>query len=286
MERVKILMFGGKGWIGTHLCKLIDADSTIDLFHAQSRADDDEAVEQEIIQINPDRIVSLIGRTSGPGFSTIDYLEQKGKLVENVRDNLYGPLVLATLSKKYNIHFTYLGTGCIFNGYPEIGYIESDKPDFFGSSYSTVKGFTDKIMHMFEDNVLNLRIRMPITAEKHPKNFITKITTYQKICNMPNSMSVLPDLLPCMLDMVKNKITGTVNFTNPGIVSHNEILEMYREIVDKNFVWENFTIDEQKCILAGERSNDFLNTARLTMLYPNILPIKESIRKILHQLKI
>ena len=37
-------------------------------------------------------------------------------------------------------------------------------------------------MKNFENNVLNLRIRMPITGEKNSRNFITKITSYKKIC--------------------------------------------------------------------------------------------------------
>ena len=51
-------------------------------------------------------------------------------------------------------------------------------------------------MHNFEDNVLNLRIRMPITGDYNKRNFITKITTYEYICSIPNSMTVLPELLP------------------------------------------------------------------------------------------
>ena len=47
-------------------------------------------------------------------YTTIDYLEQEGKLRENVNDNLYSPLLLARLCEKHNIHFTYIGTGCIF----------------------------------------------------------------------------------------------------------------------------------------------------------------------------
>ena len=37
-------------------------------------------------------------------------------------------------------------------------------------------------------------------------------------------MSVLPELLPIMLDMVEKKVTGTYNFVNPGLISHNQIL--------------------------------------------------------------
>lgn len=282
---MKLLIFGSKGWIGQQLCDLLAKNSQFIIYHAESRADNEKDVEKEIEKIKPDRIISLVGRTSGPGYSTIDYLEQKGKIIENLRDNLYGPMVLALLAKKYSIHLTYMGTGCIFNGYPEKGYTEEDTPDFFGSSYSVVKGYTDRLMHFMSDDVLNLRIRMPITSDNSPKNFIKKMMSYKKICSIPNSMSVLPELLPIMIDMMKNGETGTINFTNPGLITHNEILEMIKEILDPNITWDNFTLEEQRKILLADRSNDYLNTDKLSKLYPNIMPIKEAVRKILIEMK-
>ena len=60
---------------------------------------------------------------------------------------------------------------------------------------SIVKGFTDRLMKLNNTNVLNLRIRMPINDTYNPRNFITKITNYEKVCSISNSMTVLPDLL-------------------------------------------------------------------------------------------
>ena len=283
---MKLLIFGGKGWIGQQFCKIVANDNRFEIFHAESRADNEKQVEEEIKKVNPDRLISFIGRTSGPGFTTIDYLEQKGKLVDNVRDNLYGPMVLALMAVKYNIHFTYMGTGCIFYGYPENGYTEEDSPDFFGSSYSTVKGFTDRLMHFMNNNVLNLRIRMPISSDNSPKNFITKMMTYKKICSIPNSMTVLPELLPIMADLIANRTTGTINFTNPGLITHNEILEMVKEILDPSITWENFSEEEQSKILAAGRSNNLLNTDKLQNLYPSITPIKEAVRRTIMEMKL
>jgi dTDP-4-dehydrorhamnose reductase len=96
-------------------------------------------------------------------------------------------------------------------------------------------------------------------------------------------MTVLPELLPYVIDMMKKNITGTINLTNPGLISHNEILEMYKEIVDPNFIWENFTQEEQRKILAADRSNNYMDTTKLTNMYPNIKNIKESIREYLHK---
>ena len=277
---MKWLVFGHKGWIGQQVVKIIESKEYI-VVTTDIRADDEQKVDKLLQDIQPDRVISLIGRTHGEGYTTIDYLEQKGKLIENVRDNLYGPLVLGLLCKKYNIHYTYLGTGCIFSGYNE-EYKEENIPDFFGSSYSVVKGFTDRLMKQLDYNVLNVRIRMPITSEKNNvRNFIYKITHYEKICSMTNSMTVLPELLPLMIDMADKKRTGTINLTNPGAITHNEILEMYKEIVDPTFVWQNFTIEEQDNILLSGRSNNILDTTKLVNLYPNVKPIKESIREVL-----
>lgn len=287
-----ILLFGSNGWIGNKVYKLLKSKN-INVSVAESRADDYNGVECEIKKLKTiTHIMSFIGRTHGvynnEEITTIDYLEKPGKLKENIQDNLYGPLCLALLAHKYDIHFTYLGTGCIFNQDTENNpdsYNEESEPDFFGSSYSIVKGFTDKMMHLFKTNILNVRIRMPITDEVICRNFITKITNYKKICSIPNSMTVLNDLLPVMIDMSLKYNTGTINLTNPGLISHNEILEMYRDIVDKDFKWENFTIMEQNQILLSQRSNNLLDTTKLEKLYPDVLNIKDSVRRVLLSMK-
>jgi len=287
---MKILIFGHAGWIGQQVINYLKF-SCHEIILSNTRAENKEEVEMEIKKYNPSHIFCFIGRTHGKigdkEFTTIDYLEQPGKILDNVRDNLFSPIILALLCDKYNIHLTYLGTGCIFEfneehpfGKEINGFNEESKPNFFGSSYSIVKGYTDQLMHMFK-NTLNVRIRMPITGETNPRNFITKITKYSKICSIPNSMTVLPELIPVMIDMADKKLTGTINLTNPGLISHNEILEMYKEYVDPYFKWENFSIEEQEKILASKRSNNYLDTSKLQELYPHIKNIKDSVKDIL-----
>jgi hypothetical protein len=61
---------------------------------------------------------------------------------------------------------------------------------------------------------------------------------------------------------------------------------MYNEIVDPNFVWTNFSMEEQDAILASKRSNNCLDTTRLRNDYPNqVLPIKDAIREVLVQMR-
>lgn len=290
---MKVLVLGHKGWIGSMMVKLLE-EKQIEYVTTDIRPENKVTFEKELLRLSPTHVMSFIGRTHGTigekQYTTIDYLEQKGKLKENVRDNLFSPMVVALLAKKYDIHYTYLGTGCIFTydslhtyANEKTGFSEEDIPNFFGSGYSTVKGYTDELMHMFEDIVLNLRIRMPITSHDEPRNFISKIKKYEYVCSIPNSMTVLDELLPYVIDMAKHKITGTINLTNPGVISHNEILEMYRTYVDNDFTWKNFTTEEQDKVLDAERSNNCLDTTKLVHLYPEIKHIRNSIEDIIKE---
>ena len=111
---MKVLVFGGKGWIGGQFIKETVHRVTI----ATSRADDYDATIKEIQEVRPDCVISFLGRTYGTAFGklipSIDYLELPGKLQENMRDNFYAPYNLARACEKLGIHFVYLGTGCIY----------------------------------------------------------------------------------------------------------------------------------------------------------------------------
>ena len=293
-----ILIFGGNGWIGSKVVDLLQ-NMNINCITSLCRADDIPMIKREIESIgNITHIMSFIGRTHGvyedQVIGTIDYLEKPGKLVDNMKDNLFSPIALAELCKQNNIHFTYLGTGCIFEydeqhlfGNMGTGFVETDLPNFVGSSYSIVKGYTDRMMQlMFSETALNARIRMPITDELDSgRNFITKIINYPKVCSIPNSMTVLDELLPVLIDLALRGEVGTVNLTNPGLISHNEILSMYKEIVDPEFTWENFTIEEQNQILASKRSNNCLDTTKLVSLCPSVLSIQESVRNVILRMR-
>ena len=80
---------------------------------------------------------------------------------------------------------------------------------------------------------------------------------------------------------MEQKTIGTLNLTNPGLISHNEILELYKELVDPSFTWKNFTQEEQRAILASDRSNNYLDTTRLQELFPDVKPIKVAVRECL-----
>jgi hypothetical protein len=79
----------------------------------------------------------------------------------------------------------WLLPGCIYSYDAEhpIGgkrFTETDPPNFFGSFYSYTKGLVEKMLVTY-DNLLILRLRMPISDDLSDRNFITKISRYAKV---------------------------------------------------------------------------------------------------------
>ena len=125
-------------------------------------------------------------------------------------------------------------------------------------------------MRAYEDSSTVFRLRMPISDDLSARNFLTKIIKYDRVVNVPNSMTTLTDMLPYSLKMAEKKLKGIYNFTNPGAISHNECLDMYKKFVDPDYTYTNFTLEEQDKILKAGRSNNTLDTAKLVAAVPEM----------------
>jgi len=278
-ESATFLVFGGKtGWLGQKLMELVTSQNHMAIA-AESRLENREELEREINAICPDFIINAAGVTGSPN---IDWCEDHKQ--ETLRANIIGALNLADIAFLHQIHVTNFGTGCIYQ-YDEKhpigsqGVTEEDKPNFDGSFYSKTKGMLDELLKTYP-NVLNLRVRMPISTDLHPRSVLSKLIRYEKVINVPNSMSVLDDLLPVAIEMALRHLTGNYNFTNPGAVSHNELLALYKEYIDPTFTWKNFTIEEQDRVLKAKRSNTELDVSKLLKEFPNIPSIHDSLRNV------
>jgi len=281
---MSFLVFGGeKGWIGQQIVALLKEQGK-EARAAHARLENREEVVREIEEYKPKYIMNCAGVTGRPN---VDWCEDHKQ--ETIRSNVIGTLTLCDVAFQHNIHVTNFATGCIFEydeGHPMdsgVGFLEGDTPNFSASFYSMTKGLVEKLVK-FYPNVLTLRVRMPISDDLSPRNFITKISKYEKVVNIPNSMTVLHDLLPVSIDMTEKELRGIINFTNPGVISHNEILDLYKKYINPNFTYKNFSLEEQAKILKAGRSNNELDSSKLAKLYPNVPHIKDSIHGVFQRM--
>lgn len=280
----KYLLYGSTGWIGGVMYQMLTSRG-IEVLKGQARLQNRESVEREIDQVMPTHILNCAGITGTPN---VDWCEDHQQ--ETVRANVLGTVTLADVAFLRNIHVTVYATGCIYeydDKHPVgsgIGFTEEDAPNFEGSFYSRTKAQTEKLLR-FYPNVLVLRVRMPISDDLAPRNFITKISKYAKVVDIPNSMTILSDLLPISLDMSLKRRTGVYNFTNPGTLSHNEILTLYQQYIDPSFTWVNFSLEEQAKVIKAGRSNNELDASKLVAEYPELMSAKESIVKVFERMQ-
>jgi 3,5-epimerase/4-reductase len=247
----------------------------IEVVNAEARIENRESVAKELDEVKPSHVLMSAGITGRPN---IDWCEDH--LPETIRTNVIGTLNVADLCNERDIHVTVYATGCIFS-YDEkhqlgsgVGFTEEDVPNFDGSFYSKTKGYMEPLLKCYP-NCLILRVRMPISDDLFHRNFVTKIVKYERVVNIPNSMTILHEMLPASLAMATKGLTGVYNFTNPGVISHNEVLDLYKKYIDPTYTYKNFTIEEQAKILKAARSNNELDTTKLMRDMPEGIEINE-----------
>ncbi|KAI3804324.1 hypothetical protein L1987_25773 [Smallanthus sonchifolius] len=275
----KFLIYGRTGWIGGLLGKICESQG-IDYTYGSGRLESRDTLIADLDAVNPTHVFNAAGVTGRPN---VDWCESHK--VETIRTNVVGTLTLADVCREKGLILINYATGCIFEYDSDhqlgsgLGFKEEDTPNFTGSFYSKTKAMVEELLKNY-DNVCTLRVRMPISSDlTNPRNFITKISRYEKVVNIPNSMTILDELLPISIEMAKRNLTGIYNFTNPGCVSHNEVLELYREYIDPTFTWKNFNLEEQAKVIIAPRSNNELDTTKLKTEFPELLSIKESLVK-------
>ena len=267
---MKYLIFGN-GYLGNKLKDAIGEEaeiSSVDIGNI-------DAVRAALKEKTPEIIINCAGRTGRPN---IDWCEDHKE--ETMYSNVVGPLVLAKVCAEENIFMVHLSSGCIYQGDNNgKGFSEEDLPDIknIPSFYSLTKFVSEHTLKTLP--ILQCRIRMPVDSQKNTRNFITKITSYEKVINEKNSITIVEDLVKALMELVKRRKTGIYNITNPGSITHKEILDGYKELVDNNFKYS--IIDTKELKTKAGRSNCVLNTDKLKKEGIELPDVHESIRNIL-----
>ncbi|KAI6182114.1 NAD dependent epimerase/dehydratase family protein [Aphelenchoides bicaudatus] len=257
----RLLVYGAHGWIGEQFVGILK-QRNVSFEVAKERPGNvsDDKISDEISKHQPSHVVCLIGRTHGPGCGNIDYLEGgPDKLNENVRDNLFAPWCLANICENRGIHFTYLGTGCLYSyAADNVPHKENELPNFQGNNYSVVKGFTDRLLPEFK--------------------YTLNLTTFKEVLEVQNSITYLPDLLPILLTLILKKTVGTLNLTSPGAITYNRMLEIFEEESGQKLNYSVVDVKENPDFVKN-RAQCVLDTDRLVALEPNVLPVEAAVRK-------
>ena len=263
------LVYGRKGLIGSklgmHLTELGHKWA-----YGRAQLEDRESVKDDMDRSGCTHIVCDIDANAS---TYVGYGEDY--VTETVRANVIGILSMCDVARQKSVHVTNFVMGCIYKDDAE--YTPDAKPREDGMNYCG--SFYPEMMLRHYTNVMQFCVHMPIDGDlQNPRNLITKISNRPKVCHVRYSFTVLEEFVPIAVDGALRGLTGSYNWTNPGSISHNEILKLYREYLHPEFTWDNFTKEEEAELMNAPRSNT-MHDGNMRRTFPQVLDIKASIIK-------
>lgn len=274
----KIFIFGSTGYFGSHFSTFFKdngwevADERVDIR-------DFSAVKKALAAFNPTVVLNAAGKTGAPN---VDWCESHK--AETMEVNVTGALTIACACDELGLYLAHIGSGCVYQGDQNgRGFTEEDEPNFYGSFYSRTKAYSEKLLAEF--NPLQLRVRIPIEGQPHPKNVIDKLLKYKKLISVENSFTIVEDFIPAAAALIARRERGIFNMTNAGSMDHRFLMEKYTEIVDSKKMFQYMALDELSRVTVAPRSNCVLDTKKRESLGVSMPDIKGRLPAIMRSYK-
>jgi nucleoside-diphosphate-sugar epimerase len=255
---MKKIVLIGHGYVGNYIARELDAQS---IHYIWTRHD-------EYIPFDADFIINAAGFTGRPN---VDACESRKD--DTVYGNINFPLHLERIFDCPVLHLT---SGCVYTGYIDGGWTETDQPNFTwdnGSFYSATKS---EFQHLWEEFGYHkksylFRLRMPFGPDNLDKNLLMKLYKYDRLVDFENSMTNLEDLAEAVCYFVENEpMPGIYNAVNPGGIKTHQVAQML------GIVKPYYTQDEWSKAGLTPRSNCVLNTDKMQAVF-KFRPITESL---------
>jgi len=272
-----VFLIGATGYIGEVFTQQIYKNKELNCFqiphwklYKDSPGDagvhDYEKLYELINKFSPDIVINAAGYIGKPN---VDVCEDNKEAT--FEGNVEFPTFLAKSCFLAGVPFAHISSGCIFTGTKDdgSGFTEDDPPNFDftnGSYYSGTKTLCENRILNISDDYYIWRLRIPFDKFSSSRNYLSKMTTYDKLLNATNSMTHRYEFVDACLDLWLNKEEyGIYNIVNSGPVTTKQVVALIKKYlkIDKDFkFWEN---DEEFYSFGAKapRSNCVLDNSKL-----------------------
>ncbi len=186
-----------------------------------------EDVDRVVGEERPDAIINCAGKTN------LDWCEENRLECFNV--NTIGSNVVGEIAQNRGVYLVHLSSGCLQESLTAEEAHKEEDPPHPTSYYSWTKVWAENLLlecaRRKNLKVLIIRGRQLVSAVASPRNALTKMLTYTKFVDTPNSITVVEDMVDATYQLIKKKATGVYNIANPGIMSPYRIAELLKELV-------------------------------------------------------
>jgi dTDP-4-dehydrorhamnose reductase len=150
-----------------------------------------------------------------------------------LRSNSFVPLLLAEATRLNKIKLIHISTCCLFHfDFLHSKPISEDTlPDYFDTLHARSKIYSELPLARLasQQDILILRIRVPLDDKPHPKNILTKLINFTHVSDIPGSVTYLPNFVQALRQLIKIDARGLYNVVNRGTLRYPEILRIYQQ---------------------------------------------------------
>jgi len=308
----KILIVGSSGYVGS---KIDSAARTRSYTVYTAKGVDVLAsggmlLNQAISDNHPDFVLCAAGYTGKPNVDACELHKD-----ECLSGNAVLPGIIKRVCDSRGVPWGHISSGCIFTGNKEdgSGFAETDPPNFsfrnnHCSFYSGCKALGEESLgyaavksggevkwcsEKLETGFV-WRIRIPFESVHNPRNYISKVITYQKLLNAENSITNLEEVVPLMLEMAFSCAPfGIYNLTQPGSITTKELVSLIQasrlgeKLQREGKEFDFFTSDKNFYETAAKapRSNCVMNSSKILNQGFCLEPVKKSLEECLNNWK-
>lgn len=261
----KIPLLLGKGFVGNSLSEFFYKTKLEHYQYNKLMLDYTNIdVLNDFIKEKKDKISYIVNCFGYTGVPNVDSCELNKE--DCWKLNVLYPLNVVKIANDHKIPVVHIGSGCVYTGY-EKDFTEEDAPNF--GLFSNDSSFYSKCKHEFEllaDGycVYILRIRIPFSEQRVPKNYFTKLLKYNNLIDNENSVTSLTDFCEFMFKfnvLIRELPGGIYNVVNPQPVKTEQTLEIMKKHGLFNPEWK--MIKDTQLNTVAKRSNCILSTKKL-----------------------
>ena len=282
-----VVLLGSTGYVGKTYARHL-LEQGVD-FVSPSRAQTDytcpSTLRQYLERVSPSFLINAAGYTGKPNVDACEVHK-----TECLNGNACFPGDLRSVCKSMDLPWGHVSSGCIYTGRRADGdgFREEDPPNFSFrqnncSWYSGTKALGEEILEGASQCYV-WRLRIPFDHRNSPRNYLTKLMSYERLLDAENSISHLDDFVSATWQTWEKQTPfGIYNITNPGHVTTRKVAQWIQEsgVCDKNFQF--FDSEEQFLSEAAQtpRSNCVMDSSKLQEAGIQMTPIEQAVKNAL-----
>lgn len=267
-----IIIAGSSGYIGGYLLDYVRSRNIDHILFSREMLDSlastgGDSIGQRALDdaIRSSKRCLLINATGYTGKPNVDACQKDQESKDKCfYTNITLPSLLAGICIRRNIVYGHISSGCIYEGdNGGKGYSETDLPNFTSSYYSWTKAHAEQCLMQKAQQLYIWRIRIPFNEFNCSRNYISKLLAYDRLIDIPNSLSYIQEAVAAMVDCYTNDLGyGIYNLTNPGAIKASDVIDICRSRGMLKREPAYITNEQLNQVVAAPRSNCVLNSGK------------------------